>query len=115
VTPPTPINLVTMTEAKAHLNVDHDMDDGLINRARRQASSTVIDYLKTDIYETAFDWVDEFGEPIADNIPQEVVSATLLVLGALYANRDGDAFRSPQILSQSAMDLLWRHRDPALA
>ncbi len=115
VVPAVPINLVTFTEAKEHLNVDHDMDDVKINQQRRQASAVVLDYLKTDIYETAFDWVDEFGEPIANNIPMEVAAAVLLVLGAAYSNRDGDAFRSPQLLSQACMDLLWRHRDPAMA
>jgi len=109
------MNLVTLTEVKEHLRVDHDMDDAQINRQRRQASSAVIDYLKVDVYETAFDWVDEFGEPITNNIPQEIIAATLLVCGALYENRDGDEFRSPQGFSQTVMDLLWRHRDPAMA
>lgn len=115
IVPAIPMNLVTMTEAKEHLRVDHDLDDAQINRMRRQASGAVLDYMKIDIDETAFDYVDEFGEPITNNIPQEVIAATLLALGALYENRDGDVFRSPQPLSQAAMDLLWRHRDPAMA
>lgn len=115
IVPAIPINLVTFTEAKEQSLVDHDMDDAKINRQRTMASGTVIDYLKVDVYETAFDWVDEFGEPIANNIPPEVRAAVLLVCGALYANADGDTFRSAQPLSQPVMDLLWRHRDPAMA
>jgi hypothetical protein len=115
VVPAIPMNLVTFTECKEHLRVDHDMDDAQIDRMRRQASGVMINYLKVDVYETAFDWVDEFGEPITNNIPPEVIAATLLTVGAMYENRDGDAFRSPQPLSQAAMDLVWRHRGPAMA
>jgi hypothetical protein len=110
-----PLNLVTFRMAKAQLNVDHDLDDDLIDGIRTRASGTVIDYCKIDIGETAFNWVDLLGEPIADNVPPEVVAATLLTIGALYENRDGDVFRSPFPLSQPVMDLLWRHRDPAMA
>jgi hypothetical protein len=110
-----PLYLVTFREAKAHVNMDHDLDDDLINRMRKDASGAVIDYIKIDIGESTFNWVDLFGEPIADNVPPEVHAAVLLMVGAMYENRDGDVFRSPQPLSQPAMDLLWRHRDPAMA
>jgi hypothetical protein len=110
-----PLSLVTFRGAKAQLNVDHDLDDDLINRIRITASGAVLDYIKIDIGETSFNWVDLFGEPIAENVPPEVVAATLLMVGAMYENRDGDVWRSPQPISQPAMDLLWRHRDPAMA
>ena len=110
-----PLYLVTFREAKAQLNMDHDLDDDLINRMRKDASGAVIDYIKIDIGESTFDWVDLFGEPIADNVPPEVHSAVLLMIGAMYENRDGDVWRSPQPISQPVMDLLWRHRDPAMA
>ncbi len=110
-----PLNLVTFTAAKKQLNVDHDLDDDLINGMRTRASGAVIDYCKIDVGETAFNWVDLFSEPIDDNVPPEVAAAVLLTIGAMYENRDGDVFRSPQPLSQPVMDLLWRHRDPAMA
>lgn len=109
------LNLVTFAQAKAQLSVDHDLDDDLINDIRSRASASVVNYCKIDIDETAFNWVDLFYEPITANLPPEVAAATLLVIGAMYENRDGDVFRSPQPLSQPAMDLLWRHRDPAMA
>jgi hypothetical protein len=112
------VNLVTLREAKSHLNIDHDLDDDVIDRKRGDASSAVMNFIKADEHATDFNWVDALGEPSTDplnKIPGEVVSATLLVLGAMYENRDGDAFRSPQPLSQAVMDLLWRHRDPAFA
>ena len=110
-----PLNLVTFTTAKAQLNVDHDLDDDLINGMRTRASGSVIDYCKIDVSESSFNWVDLYGEPITDNVPPEVVAAVLLMIGAMYENRDGDVFRSPQPISQPVMDLLWRHRDPAMA
>jgi hypothetical protein len=110
-----PLNLVTFTAAKAQLNVDHDLDDDIINGMRTRASGSVINYCKIDVGESAFNWVDLFGEPISDNVPPEVAAAVLLMIGAMYENRDGDVFRSPQPLSQPVMDLLWRHRDPAMA
>lgn len=110
-----PLSLVTFRAAKAQLNVDHDLDDDLINGMRIRASGAVIDYCKIDVGESAFNWVDLYSEPIADNVPGEVVAAVLLMIGAMYENRDGDVFRSPQPISQPVMDLLWRHRDPAMA
>jgi hypothetical protein len=108
------VNLVTLRQAKAHLNVDHDFDDDVINGKRHDASMAVMNYIKADEHATDFNWVDALGEPSVD-LPGEVRAATLLVLGAMYENRDGDIFRSPTPLSQPVMDLLWRHRDPALA
>ncbi len=86
-----------------------------LDRKRNQASGIVLDYIKADLDSVLFNWVDALGEPREDKVPPEIVAATLLVVGALYENRDGDVWRSPQPLSQSVMDLLWRHRKPALA
>jgi hypothetical protein len=59
-------------------------------------------------------WFDRLGEPTI-SVPAPVEQATLLVLGAMYENRDGDVWRMPQTISQSIIDLLMRSRDPALA
>lgn len=114
---PTPprYNLITLTEAKIQTRVDHNLDDVDLDKKRSQASGIVLDYLKIDLSDTSFDWVDALGEPIDMKIPPEVKAAVLLTVGALYENRDGDVWRSPQPLSQAAMDILWRHRAPALA
>lgn len=107
--------LITMKDAREHLRMDHDLDDVQINQKRIQASAIVLDYLKKDVSDTAFDWVDENGDPDPERLPYQAAAATLLVLGALYENRDGDVWRSPQHLSQSVIDLLARLRDPAMA
>ena len=109
------LNLVTLTQAKAQVRVDHDFDDTQLDEMRSRASWAVMDYLKIDIYDTGFNWVDDFGEPIRGNIPPNIAAAVLLMIGAMYENRDGDVWRSPQALSQSVMDLLWRYRTPAMA
>lgn len=109
------MNLVTLSRAKQHLHVDHSFDDQDIEAKRKQASGIVLDYIKIDTAATTFNWVDSSGEPDEAHVPPNVVAATLLVLGALYENRDGDIWRSPQHLSQSVVDLLARFRDPAMA
>lgn len=110
-----PLYLVTFREAKAQVELDHDLSDDMINKQRADASSVVLNYIKIDIGASSFNWVDLFGEPIADNIPGEVSAAVKLMIGAFFENRDGDVWRSPQPISQPVMDLLWRHRDPAMA
>lgn len=108
------MNLVTLRQVKQHVSVDHSLDDEMLEIKRMQASAIIIDYLKLDTSDTGFDWVDAFGEPTS-SIPAVVTAATLLAVGALYENRDGDVWRSPQILSQSIIDLLMRSRAPAMA
>lgn len=113
-TPPR-YNLVTLTQAKTQCRVDHDLDDVDLDKKRNQAAGILLDYLKVDLNSSLFDWVDGLGEPREERIPPEIAAATLLILGALYENRDGDAWRSPQPLSQAVMDLVWRHRTPSFA
>lgn len=108
--------LVTFFQAKEQLQVDHDLDDAIIDRMRANASGDVLDYIKIaetpGLLET---YIDALGEPVEDVIPEPVVTATLLVIGALYENRDGDSWRSPQPLSQAVMDVLVRQRDMTMA
>ena len=109
------MNLVTLTRVKKHLGQDTHYDDRMLEEKRFEASAIVIDYLKLDTSDTGFDWVDAFGEPTAA-VPGVVTAATLLVVGALYENRDGRGdSSSPAPLSQTVKDLLMRSRDPALA
>lgn len=109
------INLVTLQDARDQVNLDQDLDDRTLERLRTQASGVILDYIKddVDVFDTAFNWVDDFGEP-TDNVPSQVATAVYLVIGALYENRDGDVFRAPQIISQSVIDVLMRTRTPAL-
>lgn len=108
------MNLVTLSRVKKHLAIDTHFDDQMLEQKRFEASAIILDYLKIDTSDTAFDWLDAFGEPTS-RIPPVVTAATLLVVGALYENRDGSTERSPQPLSQSVIDLLYRSRCPAMA
>lgn len=99
--------LVTFERAKRHLNVDHDNDDTLIQSLIIQGSAIVLDYCKKPD-----DTWDVLGSP--SGVPAVVEAATLLVIGALYENREGNA-DGPQPLSQAVKDLLHRQRDPAYA
>lgn len=107
------MNLVTLKQVKRHVNQDTSFDDQLLERKRLEASAIILDYLKVDTSDTGFDWVDLLGEPTA-NIPAVVTAATLLVVGALYENRDGSA-DGPQALSQTVKDLLARSRTLAIS
>ncbi len=108
------MNLITMDEAKRHLNLDHNADDLLIEEMRLAASDIIIDYLKMDVNDSTFDWVDNNGEP-SKYVPYKVKAAVKLTLGALYENRDGDNWRAPQPISDAVVSLLYRTRDPAMA
>lgn len=99
------MSLVTFDQAKAHLAVDHNEDDTLIQVFVDAASDIVLDYLKKTVEDLP-------GSP--SEVPPTIEAATLLVIGALYENRDG-AENAPQPLSQAVKDLLHRYRDPALA
>lgn len=107
------MNLVTLKQVKRHVNQDTGFDDQLLERKRFEASAIILDYLKVDTSDTAFDWVDELGEPTS-RIPGVVTAATLLVVGALYENRDGSD-NGPKALSQTVIDLLMRSRDPTMS
>lgn len=107
------MNLVTLAQVKRHVGQDASFDDKMLEQMRLQASAIILDYLKIDTGDTGFDWFDALGEP-AKTIPGVVTAATLLAVGALYENRDGSS-GSPQVLSQTVVDLLMRSRDPAMA
>lgn len=108
------MNLITLDQARTQVNLDHELDDGVLNEKRQEASGVILDYLKVDTDDTSFNWVDLLGEP-TENIPQHVIAATKMCLGAMYENRDGDVWRAPQPISQSVIDILMRTRKPAMA
>ena len=83
--------LVTVDQAKAHLEMDHDLSDELIEMQIHIASEAVLGYLK----DAALTFTDTSGELILDSsgnpdIPWRVKGATLMLLGALFGNRGED-------------------------
>lgn len=108
------MNLITLQQARLQVNLDHDLDDSVLDEKRGEASGVILDYLEVDVEDTSFNWIDRLGEP-TENVPKHVVAATKLCLGAMYENRDGDVWRAPQPISQAVIDILMRTHIPALA
>jgi hypothetical protein len=120
---------VTLARAKQHLNMDHDLDDPLIEAYIGAASEAVKNYLKSaSPYEVERDSnddpiLDSSGDPIyavdsnGDKIVRYAVqAATLLQLGFLYKDRDENAGEAYQMgfLPKPVTALLYPLRDPAL-
>lgn len=121
---------VDLPTAKKHIGMDHDDDDSLIELYIKAASGAVKNYLKSSL---PFEVVrDEFGNPAIDSnddpvlvvdssgafvIRSEVVSATLILIGHFYKDRDNNADGAFQqgYLPMPVTALLWPLRDPALA
>lgn len=100
------VDLVTLEVAKAHLRVDDDSEDTFVALKITDASDIVIDYLKRPDH----DWDDE-------TVPGPVRAAVLLVLGTLWADREGsgDGASERDPISPAVVSLLVRMRAPALA
>lgn len=100
--------LITLDQAKIHLEIEHDEFDDKIEEKIVEASSIVLDYIEAD--ENAWQTTD--GAP--HDVPGVIQAAAKLVLGALMENREGNE-KDPQPLSQAVKDLLHRYRTPAIA
>lgn len=108
---PYPYALVTLAQAKQHLQMDHDLDDALIESKVEQASGMVLDYLK--LPSPPSEWnPDSAAESPGLGVPPLIQSAVLLAVGELYKNRDAGAVN---VLSEGVRSLLHRQRDPSMA
>ncbi|GLQ20387.1 head-tail connector protein [Algimonas porphyrae] len=88
----------SLAEAKAHLRVDHDDDDALIGTYLSAAQGHVEAHVST-----AFADFDE--------VPPALFSATLLMLGHLYENREAaTSGKVPSILPLGVEALCAPHR-----
>jgi len=104
------MRLVPLCVAREHLRPPGEIDDARIYRLIDEASAIVLDYLKLpdDAYH------DSAGTLVEADMPPAVRSATLLVLGALYDNADGQN-PDKQPLSDAVKALLHSRRVPTLA
>lgn len=100
--------LVSFDRALSHLRVSAGEDDAAIKDLIDAASGIIVDYLK--LKEIPGDWALENGDT-PSTVPGPVRSAVLLVLGALYADREG----TTDPLTPAVESLLMRLRDPAVA
>ena len=119
---------VTLARAKQHLNMDHDLDDALIDAYIRASSEAVKNYLKSaSPYEVERDSNDDpifdsSGDPIyvVDSSGEKVVkyavqAATMLMVGFLYKDRDEnpDSAFDRGYLPKPVTALLYPLRKPA--
>lgn len=112
------VMLVTLEQASMHLRRDTDDDDSDLSIKIKAASILVIRYLKDAV--TFLDSADEVeydsaGDPL---VPEDVQSATLLIIGALYDSRgdnsEADFFEGGK-LPPAARALLDTLRKPTMA
>lgn len=96
--------LVTLEQAKAHLNIVHEAFDDEIARKVDDATAIVVEYLKSRADAT---W-DE------TTVPGPVRAGVLYVLTHLFKHR-GDDMSLDEAFWRALERLLCRSRDPALA
>ncbi|HZH10551.1 MAG TPA: head-tail connector protein [Microvirga sp.] len=96
--------LITKDQAKQQLRIDFDDQDADLEMKIEQASEIVIDYLKRPDH----GWTET-------TVPKPVQAAILLVLTALWDDRDGHGDGDYLAPDGPVARLLTRFRDPALA
>lgn len=103
------MGLMTLDEAKEHLNPPGDIDDNKIERQIIEATVIVLRHCKLplDSYQSTA------GDPNTD-VPPDLRAAALLVLGSLYDNADGQS-PDKEPLSPAVKALLMPWRKPTLA
>jgi hypothetical protein len=100
--------LITLDQAKAHMEIEHEEKDEQIEEAIQDASGILLNYLKRESTE----WQDTNGNP--DSVPYEIRAAIKIMTAALMENREGND-EGPNPLSQTVINLVHRYRDPAMA
>jgi hypothetical protein len=110
--------LVTLDQAKAHVQVDHDEADADLELKVHAASGAVLAYLKVsaDVYtDTAGDLIEDSSGVLA--VPAQVQMAVLYLTGMMFKDRDGKdaALWQQGYLPAPITALLYPLRDPAIA
>lgn len=112
------VMLVSLQQGKDHLRIDNSDEDNDLTLKIHGASGAVLNYIRNgaDVF------TDSAGEPILDSngapvgIPYEIQAATLLMLGHLYKDRDGDPDKAWEMgyLPKAVTALLYPFRVPSL-
>lgn len=109
--------LVTLEEAKSHIYIDDSDNDNDLILKIEASSAIILDYLSQngkpyELDSSGLPELDSSGLPIPRN---EVKMATLLLVGNLYKDREGNVGWSQGNLPFHVTALIYRLRDPALA
>ena len=90
--------ILTIEEVKAHLRIQHDEEDDLIEGFIAQAEAVAEDYCRV-----------QFSDPA----PEPVRLAVLLVVSHYYENRDNPDRQVYMTMRIAFENLLYPYRDPA--
>ena len=90
--------ILTNEEVKAHLRIQHDEEDDLIDGFIAQAEAVAEDYCRV-----------QFPEPA----PEPVRLAVLLMVSHYYENRDNPDRQVYMTMRTAFENLLYPYRDPA--
>lgn len=91
------VYLVSLEQASDHLRRDTTDDDNDLLLKIRAASGAIINYLGQERANEVIEF-DSFGDIVVDSngdpvgVPETIQSAVLLLIGDLYADRDGRNF-----------------------
>lgn len=114
------MKLVTLDEAKFHLNIGADEadHDDLLDIYIDAASETIVDHLQDNVSE----FIDSNGDVILDSegnpeTPKKVKVATLMLVGIFFRDREGSEVANwpPGFLPPAIISLLCSRRDPTCA
>lgn len=107
-------DLITLSEVKAGLRIDHDDDDGQLTLLISGASERIINYLKGRAKEVLN--IDDDGNVLGP-VPASVTAATLMLVGYLYQDIDQDPDKDWDLgrLPKKVSSMIYQLRDPALA
>ena len=90
--------ILTIEEVKAHLRIQHDEEDELIEGFIAQAQAVAEDYCRVQFEDTA---------------PEPVRLAVLLMVSPYYENRDNPDRQVYMTMRIAFENLLYPYRDPA--
>jgi len=90
--------ILTIEEVKAHLRIQHDEEDDLIEGFIAQAQAVAEDYCRVQFEDTA---------------PEPVRLAVLLMVSHYYENRDNPDRQVYMTMRIAFENLLYPYRDPA--
>lgn len=78
------IELITLAEIKAHLKIDHDIDDTELKEKIQEASAVLLDYIQGSRDKV----VDSSGNLIEGESLSRMKASTMRLVGMLYRNPD---------------------------
>lgn len=109
----TPLDLISLQEAKNHLGETDPEKNGEVDTYRIMACGVILDYL--EVYDpeerSPAEYNNKWDEWQEDGAPSEVKAATKIALSILYDHRDGEV--NP--ISPAVVSLLDRRRTPAMS